>query len=133
MEQNWLPNDMWTPATGAHLERVDGELLLRTPAGSSAYAFTYAPLIVPETGRYRVDFRYRPLSGQIAFGAFPADESQWLATDTSGRQLPDGREMSVTLDLKAGDTLLLRIANNLPKGGTSSFVLLDAAVLALAP
>jgi hypothetical protein len=128
-----LPYEMWTPSQGATLERLAGELTLRTPPAGTAYAFTYAPLIVPETGRYRFALKCKLLAGQIAFGAFPADDSRWLANDMYGRRIPEGREMTFEVDLKSGDTVLLRIANSNAKNLPSTFVLLDTSVVSLAP
>ena len=132
-EPRWLPAEMWAASAGANLEHIDGELTLTTPAADTAYAFTYTPLIVPETGRYRFQLRYRLLSGQIAFGAFPADESRWLASVPGGQKTVSGRAMVFELNLEAGETVLLRIANNNSKAEPSRFVLLDASVALLAP
>jgi hypothetical protein len=127
-----LPHEMWVPSPGATLQRVDGELTLHTPPAATAYAFTYAPLIVPEAGSYRFEIKYRLHAGRIAFGAFPADESHWLANDVRGHRVQDGRHLAVTLDLQAGDTVLLRIANN-NASGASSFSLLETTVVFVPP
>jgi 4-amino-4-deoxy-L-arabinose transferase-like glycosyltransferase len=132
-ESGSLPHEMWAPSAGATLERVAGELTLRTPPAGTAYAFTYAPLTVPATGRYRFAMTYKLEAGRIAFGAFPPDESRWLANDVFGRRVPEGRQMVFALDLQAGDTVLLRIANNNASQKATSFVLLGTTVVLLAP
>jgi 4-amino-4-deoxy-L-arabinose transferase-like glycosyltransferase len=126
-----LPLPRWTAESGASLHEVDGGLTLITPKARTAYAAIYAPLIVPATSRYRVDMRYRELQGRAAFGAFPADQSRWLASDIFGHATRNGREMTFTLDLNAGDTMLLRMVNSNQTDAPSSIAIKDVYVTAI--
>ena len=85
---------------------------VRTPSGDYDYAFAYPPLAVPIAGRYRFALRYTASSGEFAFGAFPADNSRWLATSTVGYREGGAREISFSVDLGAGEAVVLRVANN---------------------
>jgi hypothetical protein len=123
-----LPLDRWTVgALEKNLTSIrvtSAGLALRTPRAQYAAAVSYGPLIVPDTGRYRFALRYRRGSGYIAFGARPPDDSRYLATDIFGHAARDDREMAFWLDLKRGERILLRIANNNPHGdGAASFLM----------
>ena len=71
--------------------------------------------------------RYTQGSGEFAFGAFPADNSRWLATSTTGYRDGDAREIAFTVDLKAGEAAVVRVANNnnYRNGKAASFRLLQ--------
>ena len=122
-----LPLDRWTVGprekglTGISV--TSAGLALRTPRAAYAAAASYGPLIVPNTGRYRFALKYRPESGYFAFGARPLDESGYLAEDYGGHPAGAG-EAVFWLDLKRGERILLRIANNNPNGdGAASFLM----------
>ncbi|MEO8593441.1 MAG: hypothetical protein ABI759_08965 [Candidatus Solibacter sp.] len=133
VELRYLPLEMWGASAGASVQRIAGDLTAQTPPGASDYAFTYAPLIVPETATYRFELKFRLLSGKIAFGAFPADESRWLANDIGGRSTPEGHILAFTAPLQAGQTVLMRIANNNATPAPSRFAILETSVTAIAP
>jgi hypothetical protein len=127
-EPVFLPLERWGSSQGATAQSVDGDLVLHTPPVAAAYAFTYAPLIVPRDGQYQFRLKGKPKIGSIAFGAFPGDESRWLASDLFGRNTPGGYEMSISVDLKQGDTVILRIANNSGPNPSATFVLESVTV-----
>jgi hypothetical protein len=107
---------------------------VQTPRGGTAYSMTYPALVVPATGRYRFVLRYSPRSGQFAFGAFPTDESRWLAVVQSQRTWgKHGQEAAFALDLNQGDSVTLRIANSNSKDRPSSFTIEDVMVYLFAP
>jgi hypothetical protein len=128
-----LPLYMWASSPGAVQSVTSDGVEVRTPAGRYGYALTYPALDVPVTGRYRFVLRYSLRSGMFAFGAFPADESRWLASVVSRRYGEGPGEAAFSLDLKQGDTVILRVANNNFTDRPSSFLLEDAAVLLLPP
>ena len=124
-----LPLDRWT--VGA-LEKdltsirvTSAGLALGTAPAAYAAAVSYGPLIVPDTGRYRFALRYRSGSGYFAFGARPLDESRYLAAAIFGHAVRDDREMAFWLDLKRGERILLRIANNNPHGDGAASLLME--------
>jgi hypothetical protein len=129
-----LPLDLWYPSPGT-LQSVTFEgIEVQTPRGGTAYAMTYPSLVMPTTGRYRFVLRYSPRSGQFAFGAFPADESRWLAVVQSRRTWgKHGQEAAFALDLNQGDSVILRIANSNSKDRPSSFTIEDVMVYLFAP
>ena len=100
---------------------------VRTPSGDYDYAIAYPPLVVPLTGTYRFALRYTRSSGEFAFGAFPSDNSRWLATNTMGYRDRDGKEIAFEVKLKAGEAAVLRVANhnNHRDGKAASFRLLQ--------
>jgi hypothetical protein len=128
-----LPLERWVASNGAEVKVVPGGLAVRTPPTRTGYAITYAPLIVPAAGRYRFELKGKALVGRIAFGAFPADESRWLGTDIFGLATKSGHDYAFNLDLKGGDTVRLRIANNNPADSPSTFVIQDVFVTAIPP
>jgi len=129
-----LPLSFWSSGRGASQSLTSEGIEVQTPGGRFDYAFTYPALEVPATGRYRFVLRYTPTSGQFTFGAFPADESRWLASDHSrhnrGKQ---GEEAAFFVDLKQGDSVILRIANANSQDRPSSFMIEDVMVYLLAP
>jgi hypothetical protein len=129
-EPVFLPLERWMAADGGAIQQNAGVFTLRTPPAGNAYAFTYAPLTVPAAGRYYFRLRGTPQTGQIAFGAFPADQSKWLTVDIFGRRTTTGYEMSFWVDLKQGDTVILRIANKNPTDAASTFILDSVTVAA---
>ncbi len=94
------------------LETIAAQIEVRTPRGDYAYTMAYPQLTAPLTGRYRFALRYSHAAGEFAFGAFPADNSRWLAASTVGYRRGNEREIAVTVDLKAGEGVILRVANN---------------------
>ncbi len=85
---------------------------VRTPRGDYAYTMAYPALTAPVTGRYRFALRYSQGKGEFEFGAFPADNSRWLADSTVGYRAGGVQELAFSLDLKLGERVILRIANN---------------------
>jgi hypothetical protein len=123
-----LPLDRWTIGTrekGLTSMRVTSAgLALRTPRAAYDAAVSYGPLIVPDTGRYRFALKYRPGSGYFAFGARPLDESGYLAEGFAGLLAGEDGETAFCLDLKRGERILLRIANNnTHDDGAASFLM----------
>jgi hypothetical protein len=127
-----LPSGFWKSADGAVQFVTSEGVEVRTPAYRYAYAFTYPPLEVPATGRYRFALRYSLRSGQFAFGGFPADESRWLTSVQSRHHFGKHCEAAFSLDLHQGDTVILRIANNNSEDQPSSFTIEDATVFLIA-
>jgi len=131
-----LPLDRWTIGAGekglTSIGVTSAGLALRTPRAQYAAAVSYGPLIVPDTGRYRFALKYRPGSGYFVFGARPLDESRYLATDTVGHPAGEDREMAFWLDLKRGEAIRLRIANNNPHGdGVATFLMEELTAIEL--
>lgn len=126
-----LPLKRWIPFEGVTVRDSSDGIAVRTPADANAYTMTYAPLTAPEAGTYRFSLRFKLSSGEIAFGAFPPDNSRWLATDIRGRQTGEALETAITLAMKPGETVLLRIANHTATGRRSSFLLEQLDVVAL--
>ena len=123
-----LPLDRWT--VGAReknqtsMRVTSAGLALRTPRAPYAGAASYGPLIVPDTGRYRFALKYRTGSGCFAFGARPLDESGYLAEGYGGLPTWDEGGAAFYLNLKRGQAILLRIANNNLHGdGAASFLM----------
>jgi hypothetical protein len=107
---------------------------VRTPRPATAYALTYPALTMPARGRYRFVLQYVARSGQFAFGAFPADESHWLANvQCRYNWRKHGGEAAFYLDLNQGDSVILRIANSNSKNRPSSLLIEDVFVYLLAP
>ena len=127
-----LPSGFWKSADSAVQSVTSEGVEVRTPAYRYAYAFTYPPLEVPATGRYRFALRYSLRSGQFAFGGFPADESRWLTSVQSRHHFGKHCEAAFSLDLHQGDTVILRIANNNSEDQPSSFTIEDATVFLIA-
>jgi len=128
---------LWKKETpGTLLQPGPAGIDVRTQAGGYDYAIAYPPIVVPLTGKYRFALRYTQGSGEFAFGAFPADNSRWLATSTTGYRDGDAREIAFTVALKAGEAAVLRVANNnnYGNGKPAAFRLLQlTATLADAP
>jgi hypothetical protein len=129
-----LPLNRWNSSPGASQSVTSEGIEVQTPGGHSDYAFTYPALEAPATGQYRFVLRYSPRSGQFAFGGFPADESRWLASDQSRHNWgKHGEELAFSLNLKQGDSVILRIANSNSQDRPSSFTIEDVLVYLLAP
>jgi hypothetical protein len=133
-----FPRDDWKvtvqPADRAAVQQTARGLMVRTPRSPYGFALEYPLLRVPGAGRYRFALRYRLLSGHFAFGARSGDDMRYLAADTAGHPVNGEREMSFWLDLKAGDSLLLRIANNNNYGeGAASFLMGDVTAVQVEP
>ena len=85
---------------------------------------SYPPIVAPVTGRYRFALEYSHRSGQFSFGARSPDDFRYLAADAAGHREGNTRELCFWLDLKLGETVLLRVANNNNLGaGASSFLI----------
>ena len=107
-----------------------GGIAVRTPRRAYAFAMSYPPLVAPATGRYRFALQYSHRSGQFCFGARPSDDSRYLAADAVGHRAGNVRELCFWLDLKRGETVLLRIANNNTLGpGAASFLLEELSAI----
>jgi hypothetical protein len=120
--ERWFPLQHQTD-NGAMRITPEGIAVL-TPRGPYAYAIGYPPLAAPVTGRYRFALQYSHRSGQFCFGARPADDSRYLATDAVGHREGNIRELCFWLDLKRGETVRLLVANNNNFGvGAASFVI----------
>jgi hypothetical protein len=129
-----LPLDRWYPTPGTLQSATFEGIEVQTPRGGGAYAITYPALVMPAAGRYRFALRYSPRSGRFAFGAFPADESRWLAFVQSRRTWGrHGEEAAFSLDLNQGDSVILRIANSNSRDWPSSFTIEDVMVYLFAP
>jgi len=123
-----FPPERWFPlqhqTDNGAMQITPGGIAVRTPRGPYAYAFGYPPLAAPVTGRYRFALQYSHRSGQFCFGARPADDSRYLATDAVGHREGNIRELCLWLDLKRGETVRLLVANNNNFGvGAASFVI----------
>jgi hypothetical protein len=124
-----LPLNRWYSSPGASQSVTFEGIEVQTPAGRNAPAFTYPALEVPAAGRYRFVLRYSPRAGQFTFGALSADESRWLAADQSRHNWgKHGEELAFSLDLKQGDSVILRISNSNSKDRPSSFTIEDVVV-----
>jgi hypothetical protein len=123
-----LPLDRWTVGSRekgrTSIRLTSAGLALRTPRAAYDAAVSYGPLIAPSTGRYRFALKYRPESGYFTFGARPLDESTYLAQDVAACPAGNDLEKTFWVDLKRGEAILLRIANNNPNGdGAASFLM----------
>jgi len=95
---------------------------------------SYPPLVAPATGRYRFALQYSHRSGQFCFGARPSDDSRYLAADAVGHRAGNVRELCFWLDLKRGETVLLRVANNNNFGaGAASFLVEKLSAIEVDP
>jgi hypothetical protein len=120
--ERWIPLQHQTD-NGA-MQITPGGIAVLTPRGPYAYAIGYPPLVAPVTGRYRFALQYSHRSGQFCFGARPADDSRYLATDAVGHREGNARERCIWLDLKRGETVRLLVANNNYYGaGAASFLI----------
>ncbi len=131
-----FPLDRWTVCNQKSdmpaMKAASGGVAVRTPRRQYGFALTYGPLVAPENGRYRFALKYRPGSGHFCFGARFVDESGWLATDIAGHPAGSGRELAFWVDLKRGETFLLRIANNNDTGdGAASFLMEEVTAIKL--
>jgi hypothetical protein len=123
-----LPPERWVrdlyPVDEAKLTRVPGGLEIRTPVNAYGFAAAYPALSAPFSGWYHFVLRLRNWSGQFAFGARPGDDSTYLTADRHGHRVGDRRDMSLWVNLKAGEKVRLRTANNDLAGfGAASFVI----------
>jgi hypothetical protein len=133
-----FPRERWTltphPADPAEMQNTSRGVVVRTPRSAYGFTLEFPPLAIPVTGRYCFTLRYRPISGQIAFGARPADDSRYLGADSVGHPIDGEREMDFWLDLNRGESILLRIANNNNFGdGAASFVIGDVTAAEVGP
>ena len=129
-----LPLNLWYSSPGALQSATFEGIEVQTPGGRGVYAFTYPALEAPATGRYRFVLRYSPRSGRFGFGAFPADESGWLVIVKSRRNKgKHSEEAAFNLDLKRGDSVVLRIANDDSEDRPSTFLIEDVFVDLVAP
>jgi hypothetical protein len=131
-----FPLDRWTvcdrKSDAPTMQAGSRGAAVRTPRSQYAFALTYGPLVAPENGRYRFALQYRPGSGQFCFGARFADESGWLGTDIAGHPAGSHREMAFWVDLKGGEPIFLRIANNNYTGdGAASFLMEEVTAFEL--
>jgi hypothetical protein len=113
-------------ATAVLLTTPDG-VDVRTPRGDYEYTMAYPPLTAPVTGRYRFALRYSQGKGEFSFGAFPADNSRWLAESTVGYRAAGVHEIAFPVNLKLGERVILRVANNNNhmNGRSASFRMLE--------
>jgi hypothetical protein len=111
-----FPSDRWVvdayPVDRAVLTPVAAGLHVRAPKAPFGFAVGYVPLRAPITGWYYFVLKLRDTSGWFAFGARPGDDSTYLAADRFGHPVGDHREMSLWVNLKKGDMVRLRTANN---------------------
>jgi hypothetical protein len=129
-----LPLNRWYSSPDTSQSATSDGIEVRTPRPATAYALTYPALTMPARGRYRFVLQYVARSGQFAFGAFPADESHWLANvQCRYNWRKHGGEAAFYLDLNQGDSVILRIANSNSKNRPSSLLIEDVFVYLLAP
>jgi hypothetical protein len=132
-----LPPERWAtdhyPVDNASLRPVVGGMEVHTPVRQYYFATRFAPLAAPFTGQYHFVLKVRNRRGHFAFGARTSDDSNYLAVDSYGHPVGDHREMSFWLNLKLGETVLLRTANNdLTDFGAASFVIEQLSVSGIA-
>jgi hypothetical protein len=120
--ERWI---RWQKQTdNASMQITPAGIAVRTPRLPYAWAVGYPPLVAPVTGRYRFALQYSHRSGEFCFAACRSDDSPYLATDVAGHRDGDIRELCLWLDLKRGETVLLRVANNNNFGpGAASFLI----------
>ncbi len=123
-----FPPDRWIrwlkQTDNASMQITPAGIAVRTPRLPYAWAVGYPPLVAPVTGRYRFALQYSHRSGEFCFAACRSDDSPYLATDVAGHRDGDVRELCLWLDLKRGETVLLRVANNNNLGpGAASFLI----------
>jgi hypothetical protein len=120
--ERWI---RWQKQTdNASMQITPAGIAVRTPRLPYAWAVGYPPLVAPVTGRYRFALQYSHRSGEFCFAACRSDDSPYLATDVAGHRDGDIRELCLWLDLKRGETVLLRVANNNNLGpGAASFLI----------
>src|SRR5205823_729260 len=106
-----FPRERWSvtphPTDLAVIHNASRGLVVQTPRRAYGFALESPPLTVPADGRYRFALRYRHISGQLAFGARPADDSKYLAADAVGHPIAGEREMGFWVDLRHGESVLL--------------------------
>jgi hypothetical protein len=118
------------PADPPAMQNTARGVVVRTPRRAYAFAVEFPLLAMPVTGRYRFTLRYRPMSGQFCFGARDAGDARYLGTDAAGHPIDGEHELGFWLDLKRGESVLLRIANNNNSGdGAASFVMGDVTAV----
>ncbi len=133
-----FPADRWTgftyPSDNGRVQTTAQGIEVRTPRRAYASVLTYGPLVAPVTGRYRFALEYSHRHGQFAFGARDVGDTRYLGEDANGQRSGDIREMAFWVDLQAGETFLLRIANNNNSGGgAASFRLEKLSALEVDP
>ncbi|HEY1493558.1 MAG TPA: hypothetical protein VGF49_03415 [Candidatus Solibacter sp.] len=122
-----FPLTLWKKeiATAVLAPAPDG-VDVRTPPGDYDYTMAYPPITAPVTGRYRFALRYSHGKGEFSFGAFPADNSRWLAESTVGYRSGNVQEIAFSVSLEPGEQVILRVANNNNhKNGPASFRMLE--------
>jgi hypothetical protein len=130
-----FPPDHWSALytdLGTQLRPGPEGIALLTPKVAHAGAATYGALAVPATGRYLFTLRFRPQSGNFAFGV-AAGKGGWLATDTVGHRAGLDMERECWVDLEKGQEVRIEIANNNTSDVPASLVIKGLTAWAVLP
>lgn len=102
------------------MEEHAGKPQFTTPKHREAYVAAYPALVVQEAGIYRFVLRYRPITGEITFGARNSDGTLWSPAGPAERQ-GSFRVKQCFITVKKGDTIQLLIANGKDVDDASRF------------
>jgi 4-amino-4-deoxy-L-arabinose transferase-like glycosyltransferase len=103
--------ERWLAEKDAEAKSSGGQVDLRTPSAGYGLALVSPAFDAPVDGRYRFALRYRAGAGHIAFGVLDSDDRTWLERDVEERRLGGEHELSVWVELDAGDRVRLAVAN----------------------
>jgi hypothetical protein len=121
-----LPLDHWSAdrflEDSPSMRLMHGGLEVVTAVRQYYFATRYAPLTAGFTGWYHFVLKVKRHRGEFCFGARPANDLMYLATDVFGHGIGREREFAFWVQLEKGQTVLLRTANNDMAGfGAASF------------
>jgi hypothetical protein len=107
-------------------QQHDGTLVT-TADRRYAYGSLYGPLRAKRGGTYRFALRYRIISGGILYGGMAADMSHNLGRADLPPPTPSHTQMATyEVELNAGDSVVLLIANDPPRQHGSSTYLIES-------
>ena len=114
------------PGTQARMETKPEGVLVTTAPRRFAYGSEYGPLIASRSGVYRFVLKYKVLDGSLIFGGMSADMQGALGR--ANLYPPTGKTQIATYlqPLKAGEGIVLLLANDAPESGHASTYLIES-------
>ncbi len=123
-KQKWILAQY--PGSTARMQIGPDGVLVVTAPRRWAYGSTYGPLMAPQTGVYRFTLKYKVLEGGVDFGSMSADMKRALGYVNLGQPTGTTQTVAYSVPLKAGEGVVLLIANDPPGHDHASTYLIES-------
>lgn len=105
------------------IERTPSGVAITSDPGGYSHCAQYGPFEAPADGIYEFQLEYTPVTGQLAFKVLDDESESWLPARTFQIFSGDVQLLGLSVRLTRGAKLSLFVANSVPTGCASQWVL----------